>query len=101
MIAPPAAMPESYRSLLGIYIGPDSGELIRLEWRDAKLMFISADDPVWRPTLTATDDPDVFTVDPGFRPSGEPATFARTDDGRVRSMFLGGETWTRLDPVSG
>ncbi len=64
-------------------------------------MFVSADDPVWRPTLTATEDPDVFTVDPGFRPSGEPATFARTDDGRVRSMFLGGETWTRLDPVSG
>ncbi len=101
VIAPPAAMPESYRSLLGIYIGPQSGELIRLEWRDAKLMFVSADDPVWRPTLTATDDPDVFTVDPGFRPSGEPAAFARSDDGRVRSVFLGGETWSRLDPVSG
>jgi D-alanyl-D-alanine carboxypeptidase len=100
-IAPPAAMPESYRSLLGIYIGPQSGELIRLEWRDGKLMFVSPDDPVWRPTLTATDDPDVFTVDPGFRPSGEPATFDRTDDGRVRSVFLGGETWGRLDPVSG
>jgi CubicO group peptidase (beta-lactamase class C family) len=101
VIEPPAAMPEPYRSILGIYISPQSGELIRLEWRDAKLMFVSADDPVWRPTLTATDDPDVFTVDPGFRPSGEPAAFARTDDGRVRSVFLGGETWSRLDPVSG
>jgi D-alanyl-D-alanine carboxypeptidase len=101
VIKPPATMPEPYRPLLGFYIAAQSGELIRLEWRDAKLTFVSMDDPVWRPTLTATDDPDVFTVDPGFRPSGEPATFARTDDGRVRSVFLGGETWARLDPVSG
>jgi D-alanyl-D-alanine carboxypeptidase len=101
VIAPPPAMPESYLSLLGIYISPQSGELIRLEWRDGKLIFLSADDPVWRPTLTATHDPDVFSVDPGFRPSGEPATFARTAGGRVRSVFLGGETWSRLDPVSG
>jgi D-alanyl-D-alanine carboxypeptidase len=101
VIAPPPAMPESYLSLLGIYISPQSGELIRLEWRDGKLIFLSADDPVWRPTLTATHDPDVFSVDPGFRPSGEPATFARTAGGRVRSVFLGGETWSRLDPVGG
>jgi hypothetical protein len=60
---------------------------------------VMPDDPVWRPSISPTDDPDVFTVDPGFRPSGEPATFARTEDGRVRTLFLGGETWSRLDPV--
>ncbi len=102
VIAPPAAMPESYRSLLGIYIGPQSGELIG--WSGATRSSCSSRQTIpcgGRPALTATDDPDVFTVDPGFRPSGEPTTFARTNDGRVRSVFLGGETWTRLDPVSG
>jgi D-alanyl-D-alanine carboxypeptidase len=95
----PPAMPDAYRPLLGMYVSIHGGELIRLEWRDAKLIFIMPDDPAWRPTLSPTDDPDAFMVDPGFRPSGEPATFARTKDGRVRALFLGGETWSRLDRV--
>jgi D-alanyl-D-alanine carboxypeptidase len=95
----PAATPEGYRSLLGIYVSTLGGDSIRLEWRDGKLGFVIPDDPVFRPTLSPTDDPDVFTVDPGLRPSGEAATFARTGDGRVLALFLGGQTWTRLDPV--
>jgi CubicO group peptidase (beta-lactamase class C family) len=98
-IEAPPKTPDAYRPLVGMYVSISGGELVRLEWRDGKLMFIMPDDPAWRPTLSATDDPDVFTVDPGFRPSGEPATFTRTADGRVRAMFLGGETWSRLDPV--
>jgi D-alanyl-D-alanine carboxypeptidase len=95
----PPTTPDAYRALLGMYVSINGGEVIRLEWRDGKLIFISPDDPAWRPTLSATDDRDVFTVDPGFRPSGEPATFTRTVEGRVRTLFLGGETWSRLDPV--
>jgi hypothetical protein len=95
----PPAMPDAYRPLLGMYLSIHGGELIRLEWRDGKLIFIMPDDPAWRPTLSPTDHPDAFMVDPGFRPSGEPATFARTEDGRVRALFLGGETWSRLDRV--
>jgi hypothetical protein len=98
-IEAPTATREAYRTLLGMYVSIQGGDLIRLEWRDGKLMFVMPDDPVWRPSISPTDDPDVFTVDPGFRPSGEPATFARTEDGRVRTLFLGGETWSRLDPV--
>jgi D-alanyl-D-alanine carboxypeptidase len=98
-IEAPPATPDAYRPLLGMYLSINGGEVIRLEWRDGKLILISPDDPAWTPTLSATDAPDVFTVDPGFRPSGEPATFTRTVEGRVRTLFLGGETWSRLDPV--
>jgi CubicO group peptidase (beta-lactamase class C family) len=98
-IEPPTSTPGTYRPLLGMYVSLHGGELIRLEWRDGGLIFVRPDDPVWRPTLSPTDDPNVFTVDPGFRPSGESATFTRTEDGRVRTLFLGGETWSRLDPV--
>jgi CubicO group peptidase (beta-lactamase class C family) len=100
-IEAPPATPDAYRPLLGMYVSIHGGELIRLEWRDAKLIFVMPDDPAWRPTLSPTDDPDVFTVDPGFRPSGEPARFTRTADGRVQAVFLGGETLSRLDPVQG
>src|SRR5512132_1120703 len=99
MIDPPPATLDAYRSILGIYVSVHEGDPLRLEWRDGKLTFVLADDPVWRPTLSPTEDGDVFRVDPGFRPSGEPATFTRTADGRVRELFFGGETWTRLDPV--
>jgi CubicO group peptidase (beta-lactamase class C family) len=99
-IEAPPATPEAYRSLLGVYVSAHESDLLRLEWRDGKLMFVLPDDPVWRPTISPTDVPDVFMVDPGFRPSGEPATFIRAADGRVRELFLGGETWTRLDRVS-
>jgi hypothetical protein len=98
-IEAPARTPEAYRPLLGLYARKLGGAPIRLEWRDGKLTFVLAHDPELRPTLSATDDPDVFMVDPGVRPSGEPATFTRTAEGDVRELFLGGETWSRLDPV--
>jgi CubicO group peptidase (beta-lactamase class C family) len=98
-IEPPSATPDAYRPLLGMYVSVNGGDIIRLEWRDGKLTFVMPDDRAWRPTLTATDDPDVFTVGTGYRESGELATFTRTADGRVRTLFLGGETWSRLDPV--
>jgi hypothetical protein len=62
-------------------------------------MGVETTDPTWRPTLAATEDPDVFVVEPGVRQSGEPAVFRRLEDGRVASLFLAAETWERLDPV--
>jgi CubicO group peptidase (beta-lactamase class C family) len=100
-IQAPPATPATYRPLLGMYVSINGGDLIRLEWRDGKLIFSTPEDPAWTPVLSATDHPDNFTVDPGFRPSGELARFNRTADGRVRALFLGGETWSRLDPVQG
>ena len=73
--------------------------LIRLEWRDGELSFIDIDDASWRPTLTPTEDPDVFLVAPGSRESGEHAVFRRLPDGRVTSVFLAASTFVRLDEV--
>ena len=39
------------------------------------------------PTLSATDEPDVFLIEPGVRQSGEKATFRRRLDGRVASAL--------------
>ena len=96
----PAPTPDDYRSLLGIYILIVAGEVLRLEWRDAHLVFVSATEPTWRPTLSPTAEPDVFIVDPGVRESGERVIFNRTVDGRVSSVFLASETWLRLDVVT-
>jgi CubicO group peptidase (beta-lactamase class C family) len=98
-IEPPALMPETYRDLLGIYMADDVGLLIRLEWRDGKLMFVVPDDPAWRPTLSPTGDRDVFMIEPGSRQSGERAVFGRLPDGRVASVFLAAGTYQRLDRV--
>lgn len=98
-IEAPAAMPEGYRPLLGIYLNRDYGALVRLEWRDAKLTFVDPDDPAWRPTLARTDDPSVFLIEPGQRESGELAVFRRLADGRVASVLLAASTLVRLDRV--
>ena len=98
-VEPPASMPEAYRPLLGIYVNPEQGLAVRLEWRDGKLVFVDPSEPTWHPTLAPTDDPDVFIVEPGVRESGEPATFRRTPDGRVASVHLASETHVRLEPV--
>ncbi len=98
-IEPPAPLPEGYRPLLGIYVDADHGAVVRLEWRDAKLMFIDPDDTAWRPTLARTDDPDVFLIEPGQRESGELAVFRRLADGRVASILLAASTLVRLDRV--
>jgi CubicO group peptidase (beta-lactamase class C family) len=99
-IEPPAPMPESYASLLGIYLNRDEGELITVEWRDGALTVVSPTEPTWRPVLAPTDDPDAFVVEPGVRQSGEFATFRRASDGRVSSLFLASESLVRLDPVT-
>jgi CubicO group peptidase (beta-lactamase class C family) len=97
---PPAPAPEPYRSLLGAYAAAELGMFIRLEWRDGKLTFIDPGQAWWQPALTPTGDPDTFTVEPGFRQSGEQVSFRRLADGRVASVMLGGATLLRLDPVA-
>jgi CubicO group peptidase (beta-lactamase class C family) len=79
-IEPAAAMPDGYRSLLGLYLLADFGDQLRLEWRDGRLTFLNPSEPEWRPTLTPTDAPDVFTIDPGVRAGagGLPADARRT-----------------------
>jgi D-alanyl-D-alanine carboxypeptidase len=95
----PSPTPEAYRSLLGYYSIPAFGLMITVEWRDGRLALRDAEEPGWKPTLSPTDDPDVFTLDPGVRESGEVARFSRLPDGRVRAMFLADQTLARLDPV--
>jgi D-alanyl-D-alanine carboxypeptidase len=95
----PTPTPAAFRALLGLYLNRDFGEVISLEWRDGRLVFVDPTDPDWRPTLTPTEDPDVFTVDAGERQSGERVIFGRTNDGRVSSVLIAAGTWLRLDPV--
>ena len=71
-----------------------------LEWRDGKLTFVSPDQPTWKPTLLATGDEDTFVVEPGYRQSGETATFERLPDGRVLSVYLTAFTLRRQDDVT-
>lgn len=100
VIEPPEPTPDAYRSLLGIFVLIVAGEIVRLEWRDSRLCFVDPAEPAWRPTLSPTDEPDVFIVDPGVRESGERVVFNRTADGRVSSVFLAASTMVRLDPVT-
>jgi hypothetical protein len=53
-----------------------------------------------RPILSPTDEADVFIVDAGVREAGERAVFNRTPEGRVASVYVAGDTWLRLDPVT-
>jgi len=98
-IEPPAPMPGDFRPLLGIYVQEEFGTLIRLEWRDGKLMAIDPAEETWRPVLASTEDPNIFLVEPGVRESGELAVFRRLPDGRVASVYLAAATFKRLDPV--
>ncbi|HEU0195475.1 MAG TPA: serine hydrolase domain-containing protein [Gaiellales bacterium] len=98
-IEPPQPLPVEWQTLLGLYADPDVGILLRLEWRDGKLTFVDPDDPGWRPVLRPTDVADEFVVELGVRQSGEPCTFERRTDGRVRAVVLGPATLVRLDPV--
>jgi hypothetical protein len=98
-IEPPTPLPEAWGELLGFYSEPEEMLLLRLEWRDGKLTFVEADSPNWRPTLAPGSGPDSFVVEPGVRESGEPCTFERTADGRVRAVVLGPIRLRRLDPV--
>jgi CubicO group peptidase (beta-lactamase class C family) len=98
-IEPPAPIPAAWRELLGLYAALEYSIVVRLEWRDSKLTFIDPPIPDWKPTLAPTEDSDVFIVDPGVRESGEPCTFRRRADGRIRSVTLGSTLMLRLDPV--
>ncbi|HET7902336.1 MAG TPA: serine hydrolase domain-containing protein [Candidatus Nanopelagicales bacterium] len=91
-----APLPAAYADLLGLYAEAEIfGELIRVEWRNGALVLHDPDDPPDL-ELSATDDPLVFDVEPGFRPSGEPCRFERGADGRIRSMWIGGGSYRRL-----
>jgi CubicO group peptidase (beta-lactamase class C family) len=98
-IEPADPLPAQWQPLLGLYADPDYGIILRLEWRDGKLTFVDPDYPKQRSTLRPTDAADAFVVEPGVRESGEPCTFDRRADGRVRSVALGPMTLARLEPV--
>lgn len=95
----PAATPDAYRDLLGIYFDPELGLIRRVEWRDGKLTIVDPAIGAWRPTLAPTADPNVFMIERGVRESGEHAVFNRLPDGRVASIFIAAGTWQRMDPV--
>ena len=96
----PEAMPEAWRPFPGLYVAPHFGTVMRVEWLDGKLTVLDPDDPTWKPTLAPTDEADVFTIEPGFRESGELARFERGVDGRVVSLFLAVARMQRLEPVA-
>jgi CubicO group peptidase (beta-lactamase class C family) len=96
----PEPLPEAWRPFVGLYTAQHFGTIVRVEWLDGKLTVLDSDAPTWKPTLEATDDPDEFTIAPGFRESGELARFERGKDGRVVSLFLAVARLHRLEPVA-
>jgi hypothetical protein len=96
LVAPPPT-PEDLRPLLGLYAPADVSELIRVEWRDGKLVVVEGDQTI---PLEPGRETGSFVVAPGFRPSGEPLVFRRRPDGTVTAMLTGGGTLVRLDPVT-
>lgn len=95
----PAPLPERYAPLLGLYMNAEMSDPLRVEWRDDRLTLVNAADPSWHATLTATDDPLVFTIDPGIRESGEPAIFGEGSGGHIRSLMMASDTLARVGPV--
>ncbi len=100
VIEVPDALPKEWRPLVGLYTAPHFGSVIRVEWLDGKLTVLDPDVPTWKPTLTPTDEADVFRIEPGFRESGELARFERGRDGRVVSLFLAVARLRRLEPLA-
>jgi CubicO group peptidase (beta-lactamase class C family) len=96
----PEALPKAWRPFVGLYTTRHFGTVVRVEWLDGKLTVLDPDVPTWKPTLAPTDDPDVFTIEPGFRESGELARFERATDGRVLSLFLAVARLERLEHAS-
>jgi CubicO group peptidase (beta-lactamase class C family) len=95
----PDAMPDAYARLLGIYGEPMEALLMRLEWRDGKLVLRDPEEPDETLTLLATDDPMRFTVDWFARESGEPVEFHSNADGRVTGVTVGPYTLQRFEPI--
>jgi CubicO group peptidase (beta-lactamase class C family) len=96
---PPPEMPASYRGLLGIYGEPTEGILMRLEWRDGKLMLLDPDEKDFKLVFLATEDPMRFTVDWFQRESGEPVKFHRDGSGRVTGVTIGPYSLQRFEPI--
>jgi CubicO group peptidase (beta-lactamase class C family) len=99
-ISVPEPTPDLFRPLLGLYSRTAHSQVIRLEWRDSRLVFMNPDEPRWRLELLPTSDPFRFTVGAGYRESGEPVEFHRLPDGRIDSVFLADGTWRRLEHVT-
>ena len=95
----PEAMPEAYTHLLGVYGEPMEALLMRLEWRDGKLMLRDPDELDETLTLLPTEDPMRFTVDWFARESGEPVEFHVGADGRVTGVTIGPYTLQRFEPI--
>ena len=97
-ITAPGQLPAAWAELLGLYTDPEYAAVLRLEWRDGELTFVDPDKPTWRPVLRPTEVADTFIVEPGVRESGEPCTFGRRADGRIRSVTVGSALLRRLGP---
>ena len=100
VIEPPKKLPRKWRDVVGLYVMKHFGDVVRVEWKDGKLTFIDPTDPTWTPTLAATDEADVFVIEPGFRESGELVRFQRGKDGKVVSAVAAVVTMERLEPVA-
>jgi CubicO group peptidase (beta-lactamase class C family) len=95
----PDAMPEAYERLLGVYGEPVEAVLMRLEWRDGKLVLRDPDEPDEALTLLPSEDPLRFTVDWFARESGEPVDFHTGEDGRVTGVTIGPYSLQRFEPI--
>lgn len=92
--------PADLRPLLGLYAPVDLSFLVRVEWRDGKLMLVAGQGEAEPMPVTPGSEPGSFVVAPGFRESGEPLVFGGRADGAVTSMVMGGGSLVRLDPVT-
>ncbi|MFL5791819.1 MAG: serine hydrolase domain-containing protein [Actinomycetota bacterium] len=95
----PDAMPDAYAPLLGVYGEPVEALLMRLEWRDGKLVLRDPDEPDQTLTLLPTDDPMRFSVDWFARESGEPVEFHAGADGRITGVTIGPYSLQRFEPM--
>ena len=97
--SPPAPMTEEVRDLPGLYFCERHGMLLRVEWRAGTLQLVYPEEPEAPcPTLSRTDERDVFVVHTG-RDAGESAVFLRVTDGRVCGVRIAAVSYTRLAPV--
>jgi CubicO group peptidase (beta-lactamase class C family) len=95
----PIPVPDAVRPLLGLYAWEDLSFVVRVAWRDGKIVVGSGEGSAAREsaTLVATDDPLAFVVESG-RSAGERLTFLQTA-GAVDGLTLGGWPLVRLVPA--
>jgi CubicO group peptidase (beta-lactamase class C family) len=96
----PPSVPEAWADLLGLYAEPTEAILVRFEWRDGKLKLVDDDPPGLWPALVPASEADRFTMEIGFRYSGEPVLFHRTETGAVSGVTIGPFTLQRFEPVA-